>query len=242
MKTSLQDILSLPTAQRRTGTAKKYVFVDDDHVYKGPYSTCDDKYVLKAKNSSVALRYLESLAGVAPERSSHLPIKKTLDFDGKVFLVYDNLGTPVSPKDVEVVDTMIDKQVPVIKRSTFVYRVSELEKTGKMSDRAKVDALQHLYFRFLLGIGDSGTHNILLTKDGRIVGIDLEESKKLVHPATALDALFKKSSKLQREMYGSHVRTIRRLKDLTIAEESYLESLGFDRCKERVVIFNRLVS
>ena len=52
-----------------------------------------------------------------------------------------------------------------------------------MTNEAKRIALQHLYFRFLLGIGDSGTHQILIREDyktsGRFMaGVDIEERRR----------------------------------------------------------------
>lgn len=57
-----------------------------------------------------------------------------------------------------------------------VRRVSELEAAPLTVDQALWSTtLQHLYVLFLLGIGDEGSHNVVVAADGRVVGIDLEE-------------------------------------------------------------------
>jgi len=145
---ALDHIQSLPTAQKRTATFKKYVHVDTDWIYKGPYASRDDKYLVKAENSSRALKYLESLLDISDKDSSLLPIKEVLQLENQFFLVYENIGCMPTGDDIEVVDTKIDKKVPVIKRSTYVMRVSELEKKEGITKDIIRNSLQHLYFRY----------------------------------------------------------------------------------------------
>ena len=84
-----------------------------------------------------------------------------------------------------------------------------------LTDDIKLAALQHLYLRFLLDLGDSGTHNILIRKDydntGRLVaGIDLEEKRGIKVKESRLDNLFKKgASKKQNRLYQPYVCKIK---------------------------------
>ena len=84
-----------------------------------------------------------------------------------------------------------------------------------MTDDIKSAALQHLYFRFLLDIGDSGTHNVLIREDydstGRLIaGIDLEERRGNRAKRCRLDHLFKtkRASKDKEIIYNPDVSKI----------------------------------
>ncbi len=111
----------------------------------------------------------------------------------------------------------IETNVRVVPRGGCVKLVFDVEKNGRLTDEIKIASLQHLYFRFLLDIGDSGTHNILIREDyktsGRlIVGIDLEENRKVEAKKSQLAHLFKKGpSKTQLALYEALVAEIKTL-------------------------------
>jgi hypothetical protein len=119
-----------------------------------------------------------------------------------------------------------------------------------MNDGIKLAALQHLYFRFLFDIGDSGTHNILLRQDhgaiGRLIaGIDLEESRKKVQSQHRLDHLFKKGpSKKQTEIYKPLVNEIQSISHSQL-DHGFVDNLidvGIDviSLKEKMDLWDRL--
>ena len=71
--------------------------------------------------------------------------------------------------------------VPIIPRKEHLDRVIDIEETNQLTDEIKLAALQHLYLRFLLDIGDAGTNNVLIREDidktnRLIAGIDLEDN------------------------------------------------------------------
>ncbi|MEE4601887.1 MAG: hypothetical protein V2J65_11465 [Desulfobacteraceae bacterium] len=70
----------------------------------------------------------------------------------------------------KMVSSKLETDVPVVARGGCVRRVADVESNGRLTNEAKLAALQHLYFRFLLGIGDSGTHQILIREDFKTSG------------------------------------------------------------------------
>jgi hypothetical protein len=234
----------LPTAQKRTSHWKKFVYVDGELVKKGPYKQGEATLALARKNIDV-LRVLQDICGLPTKLRSDLPIRgEETDKDGRVYLVYDNVGSTPQNDDSERVTTKIDSDVLVLRRRTFVDRVSDREKSGGLTDDVARAALTHLYFRYLMGVGDSGTHNILIRTDvdagGRVVaGIDMEERRTAFRdgddPESDSDAargmlrlLFKRPSKDQIALYRPYLRDIATLPALTPAQEKDLTRLDFD--------------
>ena len=110
--------------------------------------------------------------------------------------------------------------------------------------------LQHLYLRFLLDIGDTGTHNILKRddhdSDGRLIaGIDLEETRGIKDKKRRLDHFFKReASKKQVALYESDVCKIKSL-SYSRLDQCTLERLGavgidLGRLKANAELWERL--
>ena len=99
----------------------------------------------------------------------------------------------------ELVTTKIETNVKVVPRGEAVRRVSDIERNGQLTDDIKSATLQHLYLRFLLDIGDSGTHNVLIREDydstGRLIaGIDLEERRGIKEKESAIGPSLQEST------------------------------------------------
>ena len=139
----------------------------------------------------------------------------------------------------------------IVPREMHVKRVSEIEGTEKLTDDIKKAALQHLYLRFILGIADSGTHNILIREDydrtGRLIaGIDLEEKRGINVKESRLDNLFKKgASKKQNRLYQPHVCNIKQLSYSQLDQHTLcsLSAVGIDskRLKENMELWESLI-
>ena len=116
-----------------------------------------------------------------------------------------------------MVSSKIEADVPVVPIGGCVWRVADIENNGQLTNEISIAALQHLYFRFLLDIGDSGTHQILVREDfetsGRLIaGVDIEERRGVNKKDSRLDHLFKKApSKFQKSLYAPAVSRIRLL-------------------------------
>jgi hypothetical protein len=169
--------------------------------------------------------------------------------DNQYYLAASNVG---KRKNIpfELVTTKIETNAKVVPRGGHVNRVSDIEGTGLLTDDIKSAALQHLYLRFLLDIGDSGTHNVLVREDygntGRLItGIDLEETRAIKKKKSRLDHFFKKApSKKQNCLYQSDVCKIKSLSYSQLDQHTLdrLRAVGIDleRLKENMELWERL--
>lgn len=212
-KLSTHDVIRInkaPRAQLRTAKFKKAVFIVNDLVFKGPYK-CSDVGLIRNLKFTYAIQLLEEALKIPEWKRGALPWDHIGQWGiDEYYLVAPNVGrwNDISSKPLS---SKIETKVPVISRGGAVWRVSDVEKNRRLKDEIKLAALQHLYFRFLLDIGDSGTHNILIREDhgvsGRLIaGIDLEEKRAIRTKGSRLDHLFKKApSKHQVHLYQTEV-------------------------------------
>jgi hypothetical protein len=150
----------------------------------------------------------------------------------------------------EVVNSKLEMNVKVVPRGAAVERVSDIEETDHLTEEIKLATLQHLYLRFLLDIGDSGTHNVLIREDfdrtGRLIaGIDLEETRGFKVKKRRLEHLFKKPpSRKQISLYESDVCRIKSFSDRQVNQHTSdrLRSFGIDmeRLNENMALWERL--
>jgi hypothetical protein len=236
---TVTELKAAPQAQRRTAKYKKFVYVVNGLVFKGPY-TCEEPSFLNNLRYAYAIKTLEEALQLEELHRGSLQWKYIgYDDDNRYYLVASNVG---KRQDVpfELVTTKIETNVKVVPRGGHVSRVAELERNGRLTDDIKAAALQHLYLRFLLDIGDSGTHNILIREDagssGRLIaGVDLEERRAVKMKERRLDHLFKKGpSKEQIPLYIADIRKIKTLSD------SQLDNRILDRLSRVGIDLNRL--
>jgi hypothetical protein len=140
-----------------------------------------------------------------------------INHTNEYYLKQKSLGKlSTSEDDHEIVTTKVETNVKVLRRGSHVHRLIELEKDEanfQDDDKQILQAcIQHFYLRYLLNIGDSGTWNILVRRDGikGICGIDFEEiradkTKKTNDPLTLI---MTKISKQQRTLYESYTNNI----------------------------------
>jgi len=235
---SIRDIARVnnaPQAQKRTAKFKKAVYIVDELVFKGPYAH-DDPRLINNLKYTYAVQLLEEALQLPGWQRGALPWKYIGQWGvDQYYLAGPNVG---KWKNIpfERVSSKIETDVPVIPRGGVVWRVSDVEKNGTLIDGIKIAALQHLYFRFLLDIGDSGTHNILIRNDndtsGRLIaGIDLEEKRAINGKTCRLDHLFKKfPSKMQVQFYQTEVCNIKSLSYRRLDQQTLdgLDSVGID--------------
>jgi len=238
--------MDLPTAQLRTSRNKKFVYVDGSVIKKGPYKASDRALELAERNLSV-LQLLQRLCDIPPHLRTDLPfVREVSPETGDIYLVYENVGLPPKKGDANVTTTKIDQEVLVLGRRTFVDRVSDREKTDELAREQAEAALQHLYFRYLMNVGDSGTHNILVRHQSSVegqlvVGIDMEENRSGTPTGGVLGLLFKRPSKLQVEKYTPLVKTIKQLPVFNDEARETIADLGVEpnALWERALEFRR---
>jgi len=194
---TMAKLKKAPQAQKRTAKFKKAVYIVEHLVFKGPYAR-DDLGLMNNLKYTYALQLLEA-ALILHERQRGSLRWKYLGWvdDNQYYLIAPNVG---KRKNIpyEMVTTKIEKNVKVVPRGEIIKRVSDIEETENLTDDIKLATLQHLYLRFLLGIGDSGTYNVLVREDNNstdrlIAGIDLEESRKIEEKKRRLALLFSKA-------------------------------------------------
>ena len=234
-QTAVARITSAPHAKLKTAVYKKPVHIVGDRVYKGPY-TFDDSRLMNNLRFTYALQVLEERLILPEWLRTSLPWQ-CIGYDGNdgYFLVARNVGKTCKIP-FEIVSSKLETDVPVVARGGCVRRVADVESNGRLTNEAKLAALQHLYFRFLLGIGDSGTHQILIREDyktsGRLIaGVDIEERRAITGKDSRLDHLFKKApSKVQRLLYAPVVDHIRVLGHHHLDQNSLgrLSAIGID--------------
>jgi len=194
-KEEWESILKLPHGQKRCGKHKKTVYISDHYTFKGIYYK--DEHTFKT-----ALFYqniLEQIQGLHKINTVIPIVLLTCNdyFSGQYFIKSKNIGQKINDKDVEIVSTKIEENVPILKRCSYVFRASDI--IHKLDTLQKKNCLYHLYLRYLLNIGDSGLHNILIGKNGEVVGIDFEEQRGSIKIECAMDALF--SRKISKSHY-----------------------------------------
>jgi hypothetical protein len=238
-------IEKLPRGQKRTAKYKKSVFIDKFVTFKGPYDFNDQKLLNNLKNAK-AILLLEDFLGL--DFSTIQDWKRILKTNtNQYYLESENVGKILDNYNCETITSKIETNVLIIKRNTFVKRVSELEKeVEKMGHLECIACLQHLYFRYLLAIGDSGTHNILLKEDkseSLVIGIDLEErnARNVKKSDDKMKKLFKNCSSLQKKIYEPYLKNIKVFEN-KLSNEQQLKlgeiNINADEINKRIFYWN----
>lgn len=243
------EILASPQAQLRTARYKKAVYIVGELVFKGPYKA-QDKALLKNLTFNYAIELLEEALQL-PEWQRASLHWEFLGYtsDNQYYLAVPNVGRSKGIP-FEVVNSKIEMNAKIVRRGEAVRRISDLEGTEQLTADIKLATLQHLYLRFLLDIGDSGTHNVLIREDnpvsGRLIaGIDLEERRAIKEQQSQLEHLFKKPpSKRQISLYESEPCKIRSFSNRRLDQHTVdgLIAVGIDleRLKENMETWERL--
>ena len=254
-------IIKFPQGQKLTSSSKKSVFIGKTHVYKGPFNL-DGKKLLNNIRFTRALKLLEKISAIPPRNRSLLEFN-IKHLAGYYYLVYKNIANISSDAHIDTITTRVisksaaslatdlDETAPSevvhIYPRGIINRISDIIKIhpSKFTDEIKIATLQHLYFRYLLNVGDSGVHNVLYREDGSVklvAGVDMEEIRTKDQGATKITYLFNspgfnKTVKLFKD-YISRVTTISAESLLPIIDE--LKELGFDieSIKHKIVKFD----
>lgn len=181
-----QKIDSLPCAQKRATIYKKFVRVEREYVIKGPYDY-KDKCLRRVLQANEGLKALDRFF----EIETFQPIHSILFYDSKkkeddnyflnnqqIFIKWKLIG---EYDDLQLFDeiTKVDQEtLKYVKRNSISRRVTDVEKDPIcFTDEIAEKVVYHLYFRYLLDLGDSGPHNILF-HNSNIYGIDFDEGKR----------------------------------------------------------------
>jgi len=186
----------LPLAQQRTGRAKKFSRVDFEKklAIKGPYKADDKKFIYAIKYNLL----LQKLDTNTESKTAWPWVKLYTDENDMYYLVSEFVSDKVMieserQKRMLSIEDWSGKVVNYFARDAEVlgYRILDILRRAKrgeaetlLNDRLKRDILQHLYLRYVLGVGDAGGQNILYVDreknpDQLVAGIDLEEFRPL---------------------------------------------------------------
>ena len=245
----MADLIAAPQAQKRTSKHKKIVKIVGDRIFKGPYAFDDPKLMINLKHA-FALLLLESALKLPQWRRGSLQWDSIGCCDNsQCYLMAQNVGKCES-LPFEQVDSAIEKGVRVVPRKTAVWRASDIEGTDQLTTEIRSATLQHLYLRYLLDIGDSGTHHVLLRQDYHqtsrlIAGIDLEERRLVKEENSKLAHLFKRGpSKMQTGLYEPSINEIVSLSYSQLDQPTLasLDAVGIDleKLKWNIELWSKL--
>ena len=262
-KDELDIILELPHGQKLTNSSKKSVFVGRNYVFKGPFE-CGEKKMDNSIRFTLALKLLETISSIPISMKSCLmfEIKK---YDGYYFFVSKNVGQSGIKSDQSVIiDTTIlgksfakmkkkecgdsielSKKIKVYPRGV-IKRINDIIALypEKLKDNIKIATLQHLYFRYLLDIGDSGPQNVLYREDGStqfVSGIDMEEIRGRDQGNTRLEFLFNSRYNKKVALFRDCIDKIATVKyyDLEKYRNLFLDiGLNIDNIKTKIEKFD----
>jgi len=231
-----RKIVALPQGQKLTSTSKKSVYIDYGLVFKGPFTLKDKKFINNLKFTQ-SLKLVERISGI-PKKTQSLLDFKIKHISGYYYLVYKNIGnilkrtadseiTKLRSKSAIELATLIGEPIPSLSVSIYprgvINRISDIINLdrSKFTNDVKIATLQHLYYRYLLNIGDSGTQNVLYREDvGRsklIAGVDMEEIRGKDQGNTKLEYLFNSRYNKKIKLFKDNIM------DITILDSSLLD-------------------
>ena len=247
----INKILELPQGQKLTSSSKKSVYVGKTHVYKGPF-TEDDKKLTNSIRFTLALKLLEDISSI-PYRMKSLLMFEIRQRGVYYFIVSKNIGEndAIDENKSTIVDTtLLSKSLTEMKKNNgnsgqlskkikiyprgVIKRINDIINLypDKFTDDIKTATLQHLYFRFLLNIGDSGPQNVLYREDNSkqlVAGIDMEEIRGKDQGATQLEYLFNSRYNKKVALFRDSIDTIKTISYDNIKKHSEMfKELGID--------------
>ena len=243
------DIQKLPHAQLKAGKHKRVVYVGDEVVIKGPYKIRDKSFIHNLMYTGSA-ELVEKTLFNEDKHHSILPWNLILNYGGEYYLVAKNIGKSINEEDIEIKSSTIEKDQKIIKRGAFINRIQDIDAHKLNKEQIKA-ILKHLYIRYILGIGDSGLHNILKREDtkttGRlIVGNDLEERRgSISNMNDCLKLLFRGSGpKKEYKILFNHYMSILKGKNnefniMRIADKLDDYGINFNDVVDKIKLFEK---
>lgn len=207
-----------PQGQKLCGKGKMRVLLFKDQVVKGPYLESQSKYLLNLINTQ-SLQELEDKLNLPDKLRSSLAWTGILQIKNRRYLLAPNVGDPeIVLMPQEEADTSVEQGRMVAQRGSYIDSIGGLlREEVTLSESVLVATLQHFYFRYLLGIGDSNLNQVLLRRDKTsrlIAGIDMEEKRSREASGKPLNLLFSKPpSKKTGQLLVKYLGDIRQFTD-----------------------------
>lgn len=220
----------LPLAQQRTGRSKKFTYIDFDNktIIKGPYMYNEFPMI-------TALKYNYALEVLDKNTRSQTGWKwDELLLDGENYYMVTGFVSENYEKNEAVRKSKLvfkakeswkgGKTYYYFERDSKVlgYRIKDMIddnmflKEGSKTTKIIIDVLQHLYLRYVLGVGDTHTSNLLFVdiakKKQVVAGIDMEELRKIFNDENIITLLFTRNIKKVEIIFRPYVHSIRLIK------------------------------
>jgi len=212
----LDQITCLPVPNRRASTYKKFIRIDSECVYKGPYTLFEKKFFRELANKYA----VDMMCRKFNIPNINIRIQAVLMFEHSIYYIkYEKIKSCfINPRLHDHRD-VFGVTVKLIEKVHNCLKVCDAEET-LVDPEKRTSILQHLYFRYLLGIGDIGTHNILFDADFKeVYAVDFEEMGGVRNPNTKLECLDKKKDSLKKKMiFEPYINTIWEPSELELQE------------------------
>jgi hypothetical protein len=233
-----EKIINLPKAQKRNSVYKKYVYIDEKVVYKGPYLFSDKKMFREIV--CIIAHDLTSQHFDLPKTTVN--IKKLLHHQEKYYICYDRVDNDGKSIKCNVVSNSNDRHLNVVDRYSQSLRVNDVEKQKSQDPEFLTQVLQHNYIRYILGCGDIGSHNLLMSSaaSSNFFGCDFENVEGKKDYNCKMDCLDKKCLR-KKQIYECYVNSISTFKKYLPTDlSSLLFELKFDvsQIETRIMLFN----
>jgi hypothetical protein len=205
-------LIKLPLCQKRSTKYKKYVFMDTGapYVYKGPYYLCERKFFREVTMGKV-IDEISYICLLSPSTTKIVRILYCAENE-RYMIQYNAINMPKLPLTIWPFSTAIDENMSLV--SAPMHTVAALEKQIELPAQLRINVLQHLYFRYILGLGDLGTHNLLVEDPtnqyfSKVYGFDFEEAGGPREPKSKFMCLEKKQHAFRLDIYLFYINYIR---------------------------------
>jgi len=241
-------LAQLPTSENKP---KTYVDLDKNLIIKGPY-------IIKNKKVNkiiTTLKYTKALEILEKNRPNKTYWKwNNIWIEDNLYYLVTDLTDNLSSEDkkelkekIKISDKNTSKTIvegiQYWNRDDFGRKYKLVSKVDKKEyENFKNDIIQHLYLRYILGIGDSGHHNIIIVNNGtqNIAGIDLEDFSGKTSATNPYELLFKSASKEEKN-YDDILKTLEYINWDTMGElEEIFTKEHIEEFKKRDNYFRKI--
>ena len=169
-----------PTGQKRTGKNKKYTFLHNDKVIKGPYKLDKIIRIIDVSNSLkrwTKPEYPDMLVHPCVDEQNRVIIYQ--DEDKNYYITFDNVAKEYIQNSEVITESFTGIQHQVIKRNGVEKFNDVFEQVGAwLNDQIKYIVL-YSCLMYVLGVGDTGLHNILIDQNKqKLYIIDYEDHRQ----------------------------------------------------------------
>ena len=224
----IETLEDMPLAQRRTGKNKKFVRIDfkSQRIIKGPYRVSEPAYQNAIKfNKALALLDANTVQDTR-WKSTAWKWEAVYRIGEEHYLVAPLVAIPdLDVPSVRNVETWKDGYTyECYERNSKVlgWRIKDLIDEGQLNDpQTKEAVLQHLYLRYVLGVGDTNVGNMMKVENTEqlVAGLDLDEVRSNYETTDKYQLVVGSNVKKQRALLEPFLGSITRVNWDTLTNE-----------------------